>query len=134
MKYDQEKILKSAVIAVKNILDMNGVLEVHKKQLLGLMIWKITERKGKYNTEYISEESSKLNDIKQLSHEHVFTRKYLIEKLINNPEEYRDILKNAIGCTVTREEQKQLTKIKGIEGWDRYQKSGIKYFKNKSWL
>lgn len=138
MKKTPEEIYESSLNAVKSILCMTDVLEVHKKELLSLMIWKITERFGKYTPEYITEGASDVlksnkstrDKVKLLAHEHVYTRKYLIQQILLYPDRYREILKNAIGCLVTREEHKKLSSVKSKEGWDRYQVANILYRTN----
>ena len=41
------------------------------------------------------------------------------------PHEVDDILKDAIGCTVTVEEHTRLSKFDEEYGWERYRKAGI---------
>lgn len=142
MKNSPEQIHQSALSAIKSILAMKDVLEVHKKELLSDMVWKITERFGKFNAEYVSKEAKKILDsnkttkekLRLLAHEHVYTRKYLMQKLLSKPNDYKNILKEAIGCVVTREEHKILSSIKDCEGWDRYIKSKVTYEKNSKTL
>lgn len=133
-----EQIYRSALSAVKSILASEDVLEVHKKELLSVMIWKITERYGKFNAEYLSVKAkkvlnsnqSRLEKIQQLAHDHVYTRKYLIQGLIDKPRDYKSILKKAVGCVVTRKEHTKLSRENDVEGWDRFKESKIDYEKN----
>ncbi len=135
MKNSSEQIYKSALNAIKPILATKDVLEVHKKELLSVMIWKITERYGKLNAEYVSVAARKIlnsdktaqEKLKLLAHDHVYTRKYLIQKLMSQPKNYRNILKEAVGCVVTREEHKKLSLIKNAEGWERYRAARVVY-------
>jgi len=138
MKYPSDKVYESAINACKSIVSMDNVLDVHKKELLSSIIWKITERNGKFNTDYVSLEAKKIlgsnktqkEKRKLLAHEHVFTRKYLIDQLLAKPAQYKKILSQAIGCVVTREEHIRLETIKNSEGWDRYEKAHIYYERN----
>jgi Arc/MetJ family transcription regulator len=41
------------------------------------------------------------------------------------PEKVGDILKDAVGCTVTREEHERLHKFVDEHGWDRYRKAEL---------
>lgn len=132
-----DEIISSAINAIHQILSMENVMDKHKKELLSSMIWKITESKGKYSTEYISKEvfeirasGSKSNA--GLNHEHVFTRKELILKLLGNPKKVKSILKNAIGCTVTINEHRKLSAVKNLDGWERYKKAGVEVYSTTS--
>ena len=49
---DHEKKIKSAITAIKAILPLELYL-AHKKELLSICIWKITEADGKYNASTI---------------------------------------------------------------------------------
>jgi hypothetical protein len=41
------------------------------------------------------------------------------------PEDIEEILKNAVGCTVTKEEHTLLERFKHLDGWERYRQAGI---------
>ncbi|MCD4666814.1 hypothetical protein K8R47_03320 [archaeon] len=118
-----EDIYKTAEAIWK--LEINSKL---KKELFDILIWKITEINGKYNTKYRSEGALGVKDVKQLHHEHVMTRKKSKEKLesAKSIEEIKKILDNLQACIVTREEHKKLDNK--IDGWERYKKAGIKVF------
>ena len=73
------------------------------------MIWKITEAHGKYNTQFYSEGA--LQDAGNFRHDHVTTRKNLIDRLMKSPFDFESILKDAIGCTVTTVEHKNLSDL-----------------------
>jgi hypothetical protein len=134
-----EEKIRSAKSAINQILKMKGIDISHKKILLDEMIWMVTEAYGKWNTDYISEESKKLrkngySSNKGLNREHIYRRKYLINELIKSPKEYENILKNAKVCLVTKKEHNKLSEIDQInefEGFDRYKKAGIRYYKNR---
>ena len=128
---DHDERLKSAYLAVKVLLETDLYLS-HKKELLSICIWKITEVDGKYTTRYMSEGAITENNKKNLNHEHVVERQFIINELLNNPSDYETILSKAIGCTVTKDEHKELTFITkqnvGIQGWDRYKFINLKVF------
>jgi len=51
----------------------------------------------------------------------------MASKLIKaNPDSAKDILKDAIGCTVTKDEHDRLNMIKNCDGWQRYREAGIR--------
>jgi hypothetical protein len=55
MKTVAEDEIKSAREAVKNILRMNGVSEKHKREMLRVMLYKITEADGgKFGIKFFS--------------------------------------------------------------------------------
>ena len=123
-----EEIILSATTAIASILQMSQkVLPGHKRSLISRMIWKITETHGKYNTQFCSEGA--LQDADDLRHDHVTTRKNLIDRLMKTPFDFESILKDAIGCTVTTDEHENLSDLADeIIGWDRYKKAGVRVF------
>lgn len=125
---EAEEIICSATTAIASILQMNQkVLPGHKRSLISRMIWKITEAHGKYNTQFCSEGA--LQDAGNFRHDHVTTRKNLIDRLMKSPFDFESILKDAIGCTVTTVEHKNLSDLADeIIGWDRYKKAGVRVF------
>ena len=137
-----QKEISSAKNAIHHILNMHDILLSHKKRMLSEMIWKITEGDGlnpaekitgllyKKNITYISESIKNMRnvrnyDISDQRHEHVFTRKEIVDRLINHPKDIDKILKDAIGCVVTKNEHDSLPH-KGVDGWDRYKKTKIR--------
>lgn len=127
---DRDARIKSATTAIKVLVGLE-ILEFHKKELISVCLWKISEADGKYKTRFQSKAA--LNAKKeQLRHDHVFERKSLIENIIDKPEEIDKILTNAIGCIVTKEEHSELTNVSRekpqLEGWQRYIEAGIKVF------
>jgi hypothetical protein len=100
-----------------------------KKELMDILIWKITESYGgKYNTKYRSEGALEIKAVKKLHHEHVFTRKEIKKGLVSakSEGELRDIFSKVEACVVTREEHKKLDHK--LKGWKRYKEAGIKVF------
>jgi hypothetical protein len=81
--------------------------------------WKITGADGhKYKTRFQSQGAMGCTDTAKLRHEHVFQRSRMIEALENaSPHEVDDILKNAIGCTLTIEECPRSMPDKFCSSW-----------------
>lgn len=128
-------VIESASSAVQQILAMEQILEKHKRELLSAMIWKISEANGKWNTRYFSENA--LNNAgARLQHEHVVTRKSLIDKLLARPEDFQTILEQIIACVVTTDDHKALSMFDSEEGWERYKKAGLKVWdrQTEQWL
>lgn len=126
-------IIESATSAVRQILAMEDVIEKHKREMLSDMIWKISEANGRWNTRYFSEGVLNDDDTK-LQHEHVVTRKQIIDQLLENPEKYKTILKKVAACVVTTDEHQRLNNSES--GWERYKQSGIRVWDRleEKWL
>lgn len=85
---------------------------------------------GKYGTRYRSVGAVPITDPTTLEHEHVFTRKWLIDQMIETPDAIELILTTfAIACTVTAAEHRELADVvranPDLQGWDRYHAAGI---------
>ena len=120
---------KSAIALVKTILCLNDpdVLPVHRRELLTVLLWKVTEAESsKYRTRFRSEGALACTDPKQLRHEHVFQRAKMIDELLKaEPSEVGEILAKAVACTVTLGEADCLAKQGEHYGWERYRRAGI---------
>lgn len=127
-KPEAGEIILSATTAIASILQMSQkVLPDHKIRLISRMIWKITEAHGKYNTQFCSEGA--LRDADDLRHDHVTTRQNLINRLMNAPSDFENILEDAIGCTVTTKEHKRLSALGDkFTGWDRYKEAKVRVY------
>ncbi len=110
-----------------------GVLQEHKYELLDILVWKVTEANGKYNTRYVSE--AVYNGEGPIRHEHVLPRKYLVEQMLEKPDTISQVLDSAVACLVTEEEHCILPK-KTTGGWDRYREAGIRVYDRREgkWL
>ena len=120
---------RSAVTLIKHLLAKKSeVLPTHRRQLLTILLWKITEAEStKHKTRFQSWGALGCSDKAKLRHDHVFQRKKMIEKLEKaSPRQIDKILKKAIGCTVTTEEHVKLSKFDTeYDGWERYRKAGV---------
>ena len=132
---DREARVKSAVTAIKAIILLN-LYPAHKRELLDICIWKITEADGKLKTRYRSIDSLQSNSETKLQHEHVIEKQKLVSALIAGQESIEDIVEMAIGCVVTKAEHRILTAVSRseptLDGWNRYKKAGIKVFDLKT--
>ena len=101
------------------------MLEKHKKTLISQMIWKITEANGKYNTRYISKNARKASKDER-RHDHVWTRKGMVERILKDPDVLEHEIQRAIGCTVIKDEHDDLTRFDTLcDGWERYKSARI---------
>ena len=104
------------------------IIEQHKKKILTEVQWLISEAHGKYTTKYRT--AGALSDGNEsIQHEHVFPRKKLSLRILNDPESIELYLKDVIGCVVTVSEHDALSKAEKIapelDGWERYKAAGI---------
>ena len=126
---DSERRKASAVALATSVLHARSSLyPAHAREILSIAIWKYTECDGKYSTRFRSEGAmfAKTNAV---HHEHVVTRKVLVDRLFANPDRVQDVFTEAIGCVVLRTEHKLLSAAEktnpGLSGWDRYRGAGI---------
>ncbi len=120
------KIKVSAFKLAKLIVGAKNVLERHQKELLDILIWKITEANGKHNTRFVSR--GVYHGGSPVEHEHVVPKKELITLILKKPTEIKKILDSALGCLVTRDEHRKLTQ-KGIgKSWMRYRSVKIQVY------
>jgi hypothetical protein len=121
---------RSAVTLIKYLLAEKKpeVLPTHYRQLMRLLLWKITEAESpKHKTRFQSQGALTCRDKVELRHDHVFQRAKMIAALEKATARKVDvILKRAFGCTVTSTEHARLSKFdKEYDGWARYRKAGI---------
>lgn len=111
---------------IKSVLNLDIHTEM-KKRVIRLMIWNITGADP--TTFFISEKADRDRTLKT-NREHVYKIKMLIEDIINNKADLECLLQQAVICTVTEEEHKNLNNIDRsspeLNGWPRYQKANIK--------
>ncbi|QDT54289.1 hypothetical protein Pan44_23170 [Caulifigura coniformis] len=111
--------------AVEAILPLDIDVKL-KRRLLDACIWRRTELSGKHALRYVSVAARDLPP--GCIHEHVFTRKRLIDDLMAG-KPVGAVLKRAIACVVTGEEH---TRLKDGNGWKRYREAGIKVYDRKT--
>lgn len=125
-----ERRKRSAIILIKYLLRQKNpdVLAVHRRELLSILLWKITlaessKCKARLRTQRAMSSSKK----SKLEHDHVFQRARMIAILEKAAlQEVDCILKNAVGCVVTKEEHARLSHFdKRYDSWDRYRKARL---------
>lgn len=121
---------RSAIILIKYLLRKKNpdVLAVHRRELLSILLWKITlaessKCKARLRTQGATSSSKKI----KLEHDHVFQRAKMIAALEKAAlQEVDGILKNAVGCVVTKKEHARLSEFDNkYHGWDRYRKARL---------
>lgn len=134
---DREKRVRSATKAIKVLVDARkSISESHLKELIRICLWKISIADGKTKTRYCSFKSKSVINTQELQHDHVFENRKLIGKILDNPDNIEKVVNDCIGCVVTKKEHERLTKISRenpcLEGWQRYDKAGIKVVDRKN--
>ena len=118
---------RSSAKLIKMLLANNSPdVSEHVEDLIDILLWRITEADGKYNTRHKTTGALACTDKSQLRHEHVYQRSKMITALVKaEPGEVDTILEDAIGCTVTEDEHALLLEFDGLYGWERYRQAGI---------
>jgi len=128
---DRAVRISSAITAIKTIAPLD-LYAAHKKELISVCIWKITEADGKLKVRYWSEGAVSTQEAK-LQHEHVHERKELIARLLSG-EVVESVVADALACMVTKDEHHRLG-ASSRTGWQRYKDAGIRVYdaKEKQW-
>ena len=126
---DSEMRKASAVALANSVLSVREkMLLPHLREVLSIAVWKYTECDGKYTTRYRSE-GALFASSSEVHHEHVITRKAIVDRLLQDPANTQSILASSIGCVVLRSEHRLLAVAekadKTLAGWDRYQVAGV---------
>jgi len=115
--------LARAVLAARDEL-----APAHLREALSIAVWKYTTSDGKYTTRFRSE-AALYAPSQLVHHEHVTTRRSLVDQMIAEPANVEKIMSTAIGCVVLRTEHATLGAIEranpSVTGWDRYRFAGI---------
>lgn len=129
---DHDVRITSATKAIHAILPLD-LYPAHKRELLSVCFWKITEADGKFKVRYWSKGSLE-NPQSKIHHEHVNERRALIKRLLDG-EDVNSVIADAIACMVTRDEHKHLGSS-SLQGWARYIEMGIQVYDSleKRWL
>lgn len=127
-RHDADSRIESAICAIRALLPL-PLLPAHKRELLSICIWKLTEADGgKYGTRFRSEAALTAPRSK-LAHEHVYQRARMVRAMLAEPHRLEELARRAIGCVVTREEHKRLNALgvarPDLDGWQRYEAAEI---------
>jgi hypothetical protein len=134
-----EEQMRSAVVLIRALLQVHpGLMDKHRSEFLRTALYKVSEAEGshKYRTRYMSEKALAVaakerrpGDSKELVHEHVYERAKIAALLVKDSDSIEIILKDAFACVVTKEEDRELRKIKKrdkCDGWKRYSRAEIR--------
>lgn len=119
--------MKSIAEVLRVVLNNSEISIKHKKEVIKIMLWNVSQIDGKYSVRYRSEGVLSDEDEK-VQHEHVITRKETTRLLLENPQGILEILEQVLACVVTESEHKKLSAIKDVSGWERYKQAGIKVY------
>lgn len=132
---EREIRITSAVNAIKAILPAD-LYPAHKRELLDICIWKITEADGKWRTRYRSLGALEASADTKLQHEHVVEKQKIVSELILGNDSVENIVARAVGCVVTKDEHVRLTSVSrhdsSLDGWNRYKAGGVRVFDLKT--
>lgn len=128
---DAQNKVASARELANVALRETGMLRSHRKHLLKLAQWWVTEADGKWKTRF---RSSTVIQLAQddpdsqvlINHEHVYGRADLAERMMQDPSRVDAILELCIGCIVTVDEHRTLSAQRGLQGWDRYRAAEVR--------
>lgn len=126
-------VRKDAIALARFAVTSPDLRDVTRKEVLSkyvLILLTHGTSNGKYGTRYRSRDALNLSDATRLEHEHVYPRKWLIERMMESPEAVTMIMETfALSCTVTSEEHARLRAAERanpqVEGWARYHAAGI---------
>jgi hypothetical protein len=123
---DIEVQMRSALAACRFAVASPDLMRGQRRHIIDGSIWLVTEEapSRKYQTRYRS--SGALVAHKDLRHDHVWTRKGAVDAILKDPDCIEKVLRQAIGCTVTKDEHARLNRVaKNLDGWDRYLEARI---------
>jgi hypothetical protein len=125
---------QSLAKVIKVLMESTDVDVKHRRQLVDIALWKYTEASGmlpypKYNLRYVSDGARNLQVASKVNHEHVWSRRWILDRLFQKASWDIDDLtaflqRHAVACVVTIEEHGLLGDKTAI-GWNRYARAGI---------
>jgi hypothetical protein len=77
--------LRSVQRVIRAIVRVDDILESHRRELLPICMYRITEAHGKWNLRYKSL-ATKGKPRKEVTHEHVIARKELVTEILKIPQ------------------------------------------------
>lgn len=132
--------MASVLSLIEQLLRLKGVQVAHQKVVLSEALWKWTEAPGmapyaKYNIRYCSEgvvNAARNGPHQDINHEHVHTRKSIIQSLLKRHDWDRRRLEDFFinqghACIVTLAEHAALG-LSSRVGWDRYADAGVRVY------
>ncbi len=128
---DGKERLESATQLARLVTSAEGLHKAHRREILSIAVWKATEADSKMNPRYrtIGIRDGEIGT--PVNHEHVVTRKFLVDAMLSAPQMVPEIMKLATGCLVTREEHKLLSKANAW-GWGRYIEADLSVIDGKN--
>ncbi len=123
---DADERIERAITVIEALLPLK-INERMKKKFLSNCLWQITQAEGRNKHEIRFRSQGAINaPRKELRHEHVTQRKAMVKALIDRPGDARNIVAQAQGCVVTKDEHSLLNDVdKLIDGWERYRRAGV---------
>lgn len=127
---DAQRKVDSARQLVIMAISGHGMLHSHRRHLLKLAQWWVTEADGKWRTRFRSQAVVHLAMTEpeaqvRINHEHVYGRASLADRMLADPTQVEPILELCVGCIVTVDEHRRLSALRDAEGWERYERAGV---------
>jgi hypothetical protein len=101
----------------------------HRTRVAKQALWFATECDGKLTPRFRTRAAMAYDGPRYwsvLQHEHVVPLRVLVDRMVANPDQVEEIVRQAPACLVTKEEHQRLTPLdRTHEGWDRYRQAGI---------
>jgi hypothetical protein len=124
---NEEQVFVAAIATAHFAVTSPELFDAYRRELLDNVLWLVTVApSGKYTTRFRSR-AAVVDPHAELRHEHVYTRRSLIRRMLDDPSCIGTVIREqAIGCVVTKAEHRQLSRFdKSHEGWERYRAAGI---------
>jgi hypothetical protein len=122
---DRAAVVASCLTLLQAMVAAEGVIPAQCHYWLSRVMWSLTECEGKYNVRWASAGALRCVDTRDVRHEHVFPRGWLVHKVIEDPELLQRLDSFALACIVTRQEAERLNRQPPALGWGRYLNEGI---------
>lgn len=128
-----DAVRRDAIALARFAVTSPDLRDITRKEVLSkyvLILLTHGTSNGKYGTRYRSRDALHVSDPESLEHEHVYPRKWLIDRMLESPEAVELILTTfALACTVTSDEHRRLRAAEranpDVEGWARYHAAGV---------
>lgn len=117
---NEEQVFNAAIATAQFAVMSPDLFDAYRRELLDNVLWLVTAApSGKYTTRFRSH-AAVTNPNAELRHEHVYTRRSLIKRMLDDPGYIEKVVRElAIGCVVTKAEHKRLSQFdKSHEGWE----------------
>jgi hypothetical protein len=118
-------LVDSCIALLNAMLAAYGVVPSQRRYWLSRVMWTLTECEGKYNVPWASTDAIRCTSTREVTHEHVFPRGWLLDKILAEPHNLQLLAPLSVACIVTKREAARLNHQPPALGWGRYLNEGI---------